>query len=1218
MGVRLVFAVLLGVTFQLTHGQVCNSPIGIGDPSIIADSAFSASSNDGKNLAHFARLNQLNTKAWCSSSSDSKKSITVKLPATYKVTGIAVQGLNGSGNGSYVMAYGLKYIHNGGIYDYLLQVVKGPTNKMEIARKSLSFDDIKAEAIILQPREYVPSNKACLRFEIYGCKVWTPTPRPTEPSTTPVDHCKANNGGCSDVCTSSPSGPVCSCNSGFYLDKDGKTCKAIPTTPQPTSPPDHCKQNNGGCAQTCTSRPSGPVCSCNSGFVLDKDNKTCNVNYCMTNNGGCEAVCKNAKSGPVCSCNDGYELKSDGKNCTNINECATKSDLCDDQTTNCIDLDGTYECDCKRGFKRSTRFSCEDINECREGGNNCNHLCVNIIGGFRCKCYNGYRLDRDGHTCNDINECVENNKCNTTVSTCENKVGHYICNCFSGLDQDPNDSNNCVDRNECDYSNGGCDHFCTNLYRSHKCSCRTGFHLGADNRKCVDNDECAVNNGGCNQRCINFDGKYRCDCRNGFTLGADLKTCEDVNECKHLNGGCEKYCTNTIGSFKCSCDPGFEAVNKICEDINECNTGKHNCEPATSDCYNTQGSFECRCKPGYKMNTTTNSCEAMLCRSPASTLNNGAVEPSRCLNYDSNKYTDVCRYSCNAGYKLPSTAASYVYCDNDGYFKLPFGKTSPVCQKTRCPKMSSIPNGYVYPSDCMTKGVEFGNKCHVACNGGYTRSGLTTVTCLKTGLYDNDFSSTKCVPRPKITCPSDITATLPLGEGIMKINVGKINTNVEAKYLKSFPSGVIDGSHDFKPGYHSVKLRASNELGDATECTFTVQVIDKEPPKVHNCDAENQYINIDSQEAVVTWKEPTFTDNAGISTKPQPSIPNGVVRRAQIYFVAYKARDDAGNTASCKFFVHVTAKYCHQNTMPGGHNIPQVLDMMGRFFLSCGAGNVFSDNTDYQGVFTIVDCANGKWTPQEIPSCVGSTAKQGDCPAGTQDVQHGQSAICANCPLGKYNNQTQARCQNCPLGYYQDEEGKTVCKKCPQGSTTIFQGSYALSQCKAQCDKGSYSKDGLTPLSGCKKCPIGSFQDFDGATYCKICPEGGETPGEGSSNEADCHVPARITKIVPISQEAAVKIGENVTIECSATGSPAPHLQITNATAIPSGSLRGKTSVIALPSASKYVAIRRLTITNAQVADSAVFKCVAQNPSISGKTIDERFIKVVVTAEAAS
>ena len=81
--------------------------------------------------------------------------------------------------------------------------------------------------------------------------------------------------------------------------------------------------------------------------------------------------------------------------------------------------------------------------------------------------------------------------------------------------------------------------------------------------------------------------------------------------------------------------------------------------------------------------------------------------------------------------------------------------------------------------------------------------------------------------------------------------------------------------------------------------------------------------------------------------------------------MAYKGED-----ITDKIYL-LSAKYCDKNTMPGGHNIPQIYDMMGRFFLSCGPGNVFSGNTDYQGVFTIVDCTNGKWTPQEVPSCVG-------------------------------------------------------------------------------------------------------------------------------------------------------------------------------------------------------------------------------------------------------
>ena len=72
-----------------------------------------------------------------------------------------------------------------------------------------------------------------------------------------------------------------------------------------------------------------------------------------------------------------------------------------------------------------------------------------------------------------------------------------------------------------------------------------------------------------------------------------------------------------------------------------------------------------------------------------------------------------------------------------------------------------------------------------------------------------------------------------------------------------------------------------------------------------DCDVENQYINIGADEAVVTWKEPRFVDNAGLLGKPTVNIDNGLRRRAQVYFVGYTARDTSGNVATCKFFVHV-------------------------------------------------------------------------------------------------------------------------------------------------------------------------------------------------------------------------------------------------------------------------------------------------------------------------
>ena len=80
--------------------------------------------------------------------------------------------------------------------------------------------------------------------------------------------------------------------------------------------------------------------------------------------------------------------------------------------------------------------------------------------------------------------------------------------------------------------------------------------------------------------------------------------------------------------------------------------------------------------------------------------------------------------------------------------------------------------------------------------------------------------------------------------------------------------------------------------------------LDKEPPKVHNCDASNQYITISGQQGIVRWNEPSFTDNTGIHKK-LVSLENGKVRQAHTYYVDYSVIDKSGNANNCRFFVHV-------------------------------------------------------------------------------------------------------------------------------------------------------------------------------------------------------------------------------------------------------------------------------------------------------------------------
>ncbi len=41
-----------------------------------------------------------------------------------------------------------------------------------------------------------------------------------------------------------------------------------------------------------------------------------------------------------------------------------------------------------------------DINECQQGIDLCDHICVNTYGSYTCQCNQGFRLDGNGQICN--------------------------------------------------------------------------------------------------------------------------------------------------------------------------------------------------------------------------------------------------------------------------------------------------------------------------------------------------------------------------------------------------------------------------------------------------------------------------------------------------------------------------------------------------------------------------------------------------------------------------------------------------------------------------------------------------------------------------------------------------------------------------------------------------------------------------------------------------
>ena len=67
----------------------------------------------------------------------------------------------------------------------------------------------------------------------------------------------------------------------------------------------------------------------------------------------------------------------------------------------------TDVCQCKIGFTFQNG-SCVDVNECKIVNGGCEFRCVNSQGSYKCQCPPGLSLSKDGHRCNDVNECQPN------------------------------------------------------------------------------------------------------------------------------------------------------------------------------------------------------------------------------------------------------------------------------------------------------------------------------------------------------------------------------------------------------------------------------------------------------------------------------------------------------------------------------------------------------------------------------------------------------------------------------------------------------------------------------------------------------------------------------------------------------------------------------------------------------------------------------------------
>ncbi|XP_067895206.1 uncharacterized protein nid2a isoform X2 [Heterodontus francisci] len=101
----------------------------------------------------------------------------------------------------------------------------------------------------------------------------------------------------------------------------------------------------------------------------------------------------------VCKCTPGYQ--GDGKVCTDIDECADNSSHECGEHTNCINVPGSYGCECQHGYEiLEDGNTCVRVDKCTEGVCHPYATCYNIPGSFVCRCNPGY--EGDGAQCRPL------------------------------------------------------------------------------------------------------------------------------------------------------------------------------------------------------------------------------------------------------------------------------------------------------------------------------------------------------------------------------------------------------------------------------------------------------------------------------------------------------------------------------------------------------------------------------------------------------------------------------------------------------------------------------------------------------------------------------------------------------------------------------------------------------------------------------------------------
>eukprot|EP00063_Salmo_salar_P056664 XP_014031499.1 PREDICTED: signal peptide, CUB and EGF-like domain-containing protein 2 isoform X1 [Salmo salar] len=852
-----------------------------------------------------------------------------------------------------------------------------------------------------------------------------------------------------------------------------------------------------------------------------------NPDACAEGSDGChiDAICQYTQASYKCTCKVGF--KGDGKHCEDIDECDIEyNGGC---VHECNNIPGNYRCTCHDGFNLAhdghnclgkIHFRLQDVDECVFNNGGCQYTCVNTMGSYECCCKDGFFLSDNQHTC--IHRSVEGLSCMNKEHGCahickETPKGGVACECRPGFELAKN-QRGCI--LTCNHGNGGCQHTCEDMEQGPICRCHVRYTLHSDGRSCVERDEtttessdhnatsftevdkrvkrrlfmenCAVNNGGCDSTCKDTSTGVRCSCPVGFTLQPDGKTCTDINECELHNGGCDHFCRNTIGSFECNCWKGFKLLTdeRSCQDIDECYFER----TCGHTCVNSPGGFECVCNKGYTLYGLAHCGDINEC-----SVNNGGCEQG-CEN---TRGGFECH--CHPGYKLHWNKKDCI--EAEGF------------PATRPPSKPTL--------NCSRQ--EGSDRCYLTCQSQvHITSGTEdsyTVTCgmplpCLAGAQRNGSGSYCLGPEMSSVLRIKTTATFKSGTGKcnLKRSQERLKESLNAAHSDSRPPFTENVQFSY------VRLRCSSS---------------GHPMRSRH----GRKAGYEEEGSTITAE---FELDVNLEEVTAESCDLGCVRRRSEKRLRKTIRTLRKSIHRDQFHLHfagsnyeLAKRLARPVDLPEHCGKGQVL--VDRKCVSCTIGTYYDRD---QG--RCVLCPAGMYQDEEgkisCEVCPGPEVRGSPRSVGARNI----SECGGQCPPGQFSHDGFIPCLPCPLGTYQPEVGRTSCFHCGGNLVTKHNGAVSFQECetKVQCSPGHHYN---TSTHRCIRCPMGTYQMEFGQNYCISCPGNTTTDFDGSTNIMQCknrHCGGEMGDFTGYIESPNYPGNYPANIECTWTINPPPKRRI--------------------------------------------------------------------------